>query len=292
MIQAGLLPILAGFPMTKPAPAALLAGLAAAGAAQPALAGEYSPFTPAPGSGSVDFNFVHINSAEGLIVDAGGERLTLNSYQLSLSYGITEAVAFDGRIAFADNDFVPQLGLPSNQDGLADSFIGLRHRLLDEFSGAPLTLTAGLTGVIRGTYDVTRIDNLGDGGSGVQAGLSAGKFLTEKLAVTAEIGGRARFNNVPEEFFYSAEAAYVFHERFSAWVGVAVANSVGGVELGSPGFATLSFPALNEDSKLWQLGGQVKLAKNWHLSGSYGRRFNGENTALGPFFRLGLSYGF
>lgn len=261
-----------------------------------AKAGEFTPYLPPPGGGNVEFNFVHQNSQTGLFAQGSArpwERFEQNAYQVSGNYGISDKLAIDARITYSDTDFVPNGGGPgSGQNGLSDTQIGLRYRVLDELENAPVTLTVGLSGILRGLYTPTSIDTLGEGGSGAQFGVSIGKLVTPKLALVAELGGRARLNNVPEEFFYSAEAAYTFHPRFSAWVGVTVSNSVGGVDIGSAGFSARGFPALNEDVKLWQLGGDLSLTKRLSLTGSYGRKFAGRNTVEGPFFRTGLRLSF
>lgn len=261
-----------------------------------AMAGEFTPYLPPPGGGSVEFNFVHQNSQTGLFAQGSArpwQRFEQNAYQLSGNYGVSDKLAIDARITYSDTDFVPNGNGPaSGQNGLSDTQIGLRYRLLDELENSPVTLTLGLSGILRGLYTPTSIDTLGEGGSGAQFGVSIGKLVTKKLALVAEIGGRARLNSVPEEFFYSAEAAYAFHPRFSAWAGVTVSNSVGGVDIGTSGFAARGFPALNEDVKLWQVGGDLALTKKISLTGSYGRKFAGRNTVEGPFFRTGLRFSF
>lgn len=272
---------------------AVLAGLAGADAAH---AGEYAPFLPAPGSGNVDLTFLRQDGPTLLLGRQRvqpWEQLTLNSYQVSLSYGLTDRLALDGRLGFSETDFeiVPGVREPG-RSGLGDTTIGLRFRLADEFAGAPVTVAFGASAIIQGAYTPDAIDAIGEGGSGVQIGLSLGKFITDKLAVTAEVGGRARFNQVPEEVFASIEAAYVFSERVSAWTGFATANSLSGLQLGAPGVTFADFPALEEDSNLWHGGLSISLAKNVSLTGSYGRKFGGRNTLLGGFFRVGVSYSF
>lgn len=261
-----------------------------------AVAGEFSPYLPAPGSGTMDFNFVHQNGPVLLFNDTPlqpWESLELNSYLVSGTFGLTDKLAVDARIGYAESDFQGAAGGPiTGQDGLSDTAIGLRYRLVDEFEGAPLTVTVGASGILQGLYTPTTIDSIGEGASGAQVGVSFGKFLTEKLAVAAEVGGRFRFNRVPEEVFFSTEISYTWNSRISTWAGVSLANSLGGLDLGDPGVTFADFQALEEDTNLWHVGGALQLGKGVALTGSFGRKFEGRNTLLGNFFRTGLSYSF
>lgn len=276
-----------------------IAVLSAASVVGVAHAGEYSPYLPAPGGGNVDFNYIHQESPilrkglNGKVPARPWQDLTQNTYLLSGSYGVTDRFAIDGRIGYAETNF-QRLNTPIIQgtEGVSDFLIGVRYRVLDELENAPFTLTVGASGIIAGLYAPTVVDSIGEGASGAQVGVSFGKLVTPKLALTAEIGGRFRFDRVPEEVFFSLGASYSVTNRIGLWASINHADSLGGVDVGGPGFAAVGFQGVEEDNNYADFGGSIRLYKGLSLTGSYGRRFLGRNTLQGGFFRTGLSYNF
>lgn len=261
-----------------------------------AEAGEFSPYLPAPGGGAVNFTYVRQNGEtlfRGSVESQRWERLTQDTYLISATYGLTDRIALDGRIGYAETDFQRRPGDPLlGQDGVSDFVLGFRYRLLDELEGAPVTVTLGASGIIQGLYTPTVVDGIGDGASGGQVGLAIGRLVTDNLTVSGEVGYRNRFSNVPGEVFISGDIGYTFNSRLSVFAGAIKADSLSGKDLGSAGFTSLQFPQLEEDVNLWNVGGQLRLFKTVTLNGSYGRKFEGKNTTNGPFFRVGLGYGF
>ncbi len=264
-----------------------------------AHAGEYSPYLPAPGGGNVDFNFIHQESPilrkgiGGKTPNRPWQALTQNTYLLSGSYGVTDRFAIDARIGYAETDFVRNNSIiVQGTDGVSDFLIGVRYRVLDELENAPLTVTIGASGIIQGLYAPTVVDAIGEGASGAQVGVSLGKLITPRLAVTAEIGGRFRFDTVPEEVFVSLGASYSINSRLSVWASINHSDSLGGLDVGGVGFRPGGFQNVEEDHNHADFGGSVRLWKGLSLTGSYGRRFLGKNTLQGGFFRTGLSYNF
>ncbi len=264
-----------------------------------AHAGEFSPYLPAPGGGNLDFNYIHQESPV-LRKGIGGktpvrpwQQLTQNTYLLSGSYGVTDRFAIDARIGFSETDFQRlNSTIIQGTDGVSDTLIGIRYRVFDELENAPVTVTFGASGIIQGLYAPTVIDSIGEGASGAQVGVSIGKLVTPKLALTAEIGGRFRFDTVPEEIFFSLGASYSVNSRVGIFASINHADSLGGVDVGGVGFRPGGFQNVEEDNNYADFGGSVRLWKGLSLTGSYGRRFLGKNTLQGGFFRTGLSYSF
>lgn len=273
-----------------------MSALALAGAAEVAHAGEFSPYLPAPGGGYASVSFIRQDAdtiLRGTVESVRWNMLVQETVLATASYGLSDRWAIDARVGYADTDFQRLPTDPiSGQSGVSDGVIGLRFRALDEFSGAPVTLTLGASGIIQGLYTPTVVDGIGDGASGAQFGLSLGKFVTPKFSVTGEVGYRNRFNGVPGEVFWAANLSYAWNNRFSTYGGVTAANALSGLDLGAPGVTSLNFPQLQEDSNLWDVGGSVRLAKGVSLFGGYGRKFGGRNTTNGPFFRIGVGYSF
>lgn len=283
----------------------VIAMLSAASVVGVAQAGEFSPYLPAPGGGSLDFNYIHQDSP--IIREGPGGKtpfrfwneLSQNTILFSGSYGVTDRFAIDARIGYAETD-LQYFGsnVFEGKDGISDTAIGVRYRILDEFENAPLTVTVGATGIIQGLYSPTAIDSIGEGASGAQVGVSIGKLITPKLALTAEIGGRFRFDRVPEEVFVSVGASYSINSRVALWGSFTHSDSLGGIDIGGDGFVAVgpndnyNFQEVEEDINVADFGGSVRLWKSLALTGSYGRRFGGKNTLQGGFFRTGLSYSF
>lgn len=284
-----------------------IAPLCLLGMADMASAGEFNPYLPAPGSGSVDYNYIHQNSRV-IREDIGGktryrfwDELSQNSQLLSATYGVTDKFAINARLGYAETD-MKYIGdtVITGKSGFSDTLIGVRYRLADEFANAPLTVTVGASGIIRGLYSPTAIDSIGEQSSGAQLGVSIGKWVTPKFALTGELGGRLRFAKVPEELFVSVSASYSFSDRVHGWVSMTHADSLGGIDILGPGFVSVgppedfnyNFQEVEEDTNVADIGGSIRIWKGMAVTGSYGRRFLGRNTLQGGFFRIGLSYNF
>jgi hypothetical protein len=134
----------------------------------------------------------------------------LNDGMLRLDYGLSRRFALDltfGYTSAATRAWNPQ-NEPQTTQGLMDTQIGLRYRLLDESEGERWyvpTLTLRLGGIIKGTYDADFPISPGDGASGVEASVMMTKTLSPSgFGVYGEVGYRLRDNHVPQTFFASA----------------------------------------------------------------------------------------
>lgn len=282
-----------------------IAPLSLVGIAGVAHAGEFSPYLPAPGGGSVDYNYIHQDSH--IIREGPGgktgyrfwDELSQNTYLLSGTYGVTDRFAVNARLGFAETDmqFIGDTVI-TGKSGFSDTLVGFRYRLFDELEHSPVTVTFGASGIIKGLYTPTAIDSIGEQSSGAELGLSFGRWITPKLALTGEVGGRLRFAKVPEEVFVSVSGSYSFTDRVNGWVALTHSDSVSGIDVGGPGFVAVgpndnyNFQEVEEDTNVADMGGSINLYKTVAITGSYGRRFGGKNTLQGGFFRIGLSYNF
>lgn len=265
-------------------------------AAPAAWANDISPWTPAPGSVDVELVYTY-QEADSLYA---GEmeaplprKLSQDSYALNLSYGATDRLAFDLLVGYAQSDFLvdPMLAPQGGLDGLTDVFVGVRYKLLDETAGQPLTLTAGVAGIIDGGYRTGALPAIGDGGSGGQVALAAGRSFGV-FSLSGDIGYRTRTNNVPNEVFGSINASVSPASGFSIFGGLAFTDSTKGLDIGGPGFSPARFPEVEEDYKLWSIGASAYVTDRASINLGYGKKFDGRNTARSDFLRVGLGYSF
>jgi hypothetical protein len=262
----------------------------------PAFANEISPYTPTAGSGDIEVSFTKQTADE---FNADETRLQLPvdlelaTYAINGSYGVTDRLAIDVSIGYANSDFTvdPGLAPQGGLDGVTDVTIGARYKVLDEVEGAPFTATIGAAAIIDGGYTTGAITAIGDGGSGGQIGLAFGKQLGP-VSYSSNIGYRFRSNNIPDEIFGGSRLTLSFADRFSVFGGVSFVESTSGINVGGPGFTPARFPELEEDYKLWNVGGAVSFTDNLSLNATYGQKFDGRNTALSNFFRVGVGLSF
>lgn len=271
-----------------------LASLAAVFAA-PAFA-DISATTPLQGSGHVSLAYVYQEADE---LYAGSNKgplptdLTLDTLTLSGSYGITDSVAFDFAIGYAESDFLTDPGLAPDGglDGLTDSRLGVRWQALSEAGDAAFNFTLGAAVYIEGDYDTGALPAIGDGGSGFELGVAGGKTIGP-VYISGDLGHRFRADDIPDEWFGSASAALYLSEMFSLFGGLSFVDAVDGIDIGGPGFSPVRFPEVEEDYALWFLGAALNATERVSFDLTYGSKFDGRNTAKSDVFRLGVNFGF
>lgn len=276
----------------------LTAGMAIALTATPALAGDVSPWTPVSGSVEAEVavsrqNADQFYAGEVLGGIPTGAELEQDAVTLSLSYGISERLAADLTIGYANSKFpvVPGLAPDGGTDGLSDVKLGLRFKVLDELDGAPLTATIGAAAIIDGGYTTGALSAIGDGGSGGQFALALGKQIGP-LSLSTDIGYRTKSNNVPDELFGSVQASFAVTNGISLYGGLAFVDSKGNLDIGGPGFSPARFPEVEEDYKLWTVGASAAVTGSTSVNLTYGEKFDGRNTAKSNVIRLGVGYAF
>jgi hypothetical protein len=273
-----------------------IGGCAALACASPALANEVSPYTPVGGGGEIEVSWTR-QSADSFNPGSATAPLPVNLSQTSVaidsSYGLTDKLALDLRVGYAKSKFTvdPVLAPEGGLDGLSDVMIGARYKVIDEVDGGPFTVTLGVAAIIDGGYRTGAITSVGDGGSGGQVALAFGKQFGP-LSYRSSIGYRTRSNNIPDEVFGGARLSVEFADRFSIFGGLSFTDSTRGIQIGGPGFSPARFPEVEEDYKLWNVGGAVSFTDSFSLNASYGKKFDGRNTARSDFFRVGLGYSF
>jgi hypothetical protein len=274
----------------------IAASLSALAFATPTLANEVSPYTPVGGGVEAEISWTRQSADSFNPGDATAPLpvdLNQTTVALDASYGITDRLAVDLRVGYATSEFTvdPVLAPQGGLEDLTDIMIGARYKLLDEVDGGPFTATLGVAAIIDGGYTTGAITAVGDGGSGGQVAIAFGKQLGP-VSYSSSIGYRTRSNNVPDEIFGSSRLTLSFADRFSVFGGLAFTDSTSGIDVGGPGFSPARFPEVEEDYKLWNVGGAVSFTDNLSLNAAYGQKFDGKNTAKSNFFRVGLGFSF
>lgn len=273
-----------------------IAAVAALMVAGTASAQAVSPWTPTVGSFEGEVAYTN-QSAKKFTVGSAKmalpAELSLESFVASGSYGVTDKLAFDVSLGYAQSDFIVAPGLAPNGglDGFTDVTIGGRYKLLDQVDGAPVTASIAVAAIIAGDYDTGALPAIGDGGSGGQVSGAVG-WQNGPFSINGSLGFRARGNDVPDETFGGVNASVGLGDRFSVYAGYGFVDSDGKLNVGGPGFSPARFPELEEDYKFWSVGGSAVITGATSINVSYGQKFDGKNTALSNFTRVGIGFGF
>src|SRR4030095_12695673 len=187
---------------------------------------------------------------------------SLNQYTpyLSLEFGILRNLAVDATVGYSITDTDAFGG--DSDDGLADTSIGLRYRLIDEnnarYNWLPtLTLRAG--GIIAGTYDENFPFSAGDGANGLEGSLLFGKAIGQSgFGLYGDIGYRFRENPVPDDIFGTA-GIYQQVGPVTLTFGYRHVQGLSGLDIGGPGFDPAAgdspgFPAVREINQIVEGG--------------------------------------
>jgi hypothetical protein len=187
---------------------------------------------------------------------------SLNQYTpyLSLEYGILPNLAADATVGYSITDTDAFGG--DSDDGLADSNIGLRYRIIDEnnarYHWLP-TLTVRIGGIIAGTYDENLPFSAGDGANGFEGSLLFGKAIGHSgFGCYGDIGYRVRENPVPDDLFGTV-GIYQQCGPVTLTFGYRHVQGLSGLNIGGAGFDPSAgdshgFPALREINQIVEGG--------------------------------------
>lgn len=217
------------------------------------LAGEASaasPWVPESGDLHTATSFVYQTFDEFYASDSLNDfppgRLNQYSTRLFVDYGLGYGLAFDADLGFTATQAD---GLP-DQNGLDDTHLGLRWRLVDEFAmdqpWAP-TLALRVGGIIAGSYDTDNFPAApGVGGSGFESNVALGKLLPCGFSLSSDFAYRIRDNDVPDDWRIRATVGKTLFEHFSVEGGIHHKESIDGIDLDDAGFAPNRAPELRE----------------------------------------------
>lgn len=220
----------------------------------------------------------------------------LNQYTgyLSMEYGILGRLAADATIGYTAT-VTDAFGGDASDDGLADTFIGLRYKLVDEATAAArwaptVSLRTGV--VIPGTYDSNQPFSAGDGAHAFEGSLLFGKMIGDSgFGFYGDFGYRVREHPVPDDLFGSAG---IFQQLGPVTLTAGYRHTQGlwGLDIGGPGFnpgagRDHGFPALREITQVVEVGVAYTDRGHRNYQLSFGKSVDGRNT--GDRFVVGLN---
>jgi hypothetical protein len=261
-----------------------------------AVAGDISPWTPIAGSTEIE---VGISRQEADEFFAGDMRAALptelsqDTVSISVAYGINDRFTIDFDIGYAESEFLTDPGLApeGGLDGLTDVVLGVRYKALDQFDGAPVTLTLGAAAIIEGGYDTGALPAIGDGASGLQLAAALGRQFG-RFSISGDVGYRTRNHDVPDEWFGAINASVAVASRVVLYGGLSTVESDGDLDIGGPGFSPARFPEVDEDLSIWSFGAAVGVSDRTTVNLAYGETFDGSNTSKSSIVNLLVGYSF
>lgn len=258
-----------------------------------------SAWLPAPGEGSVTLSYVWQNADEfykGSVKGdtPAGEDLTQQTVWVNGEYGLSDSVAIDFRAGLARGSFITGDMIPAKEEeenGLTDINLGATWRIADEMVNSGPSIALRLGGTKSGSYDTGYINSIGDGADGFEFSGIIGKFITDNIAVSGEVGYRYR-NEIPNNVFVNLSGGILLMERLGVSVNYGFTNAESGLDVGGPGFAPDRFPETEEDIHVLGSALSLALSEQVSLGASYGRVIDGRNTAASDIFSVSLGYSF
>jgi hypothetical protein len=217
------------------------------------------------------------------------------STYLTFEYGILPDLAIDATLGYTWAEFTrgPSDVDDLTDDGMTDTAIGLRYRILDEhrFSWAP-TVTVRVGGILPGTYDDAFPFSAGDGAGGFETSLLVAREICPHFGVYGEFGYRWRDHDVPEELFGTAGFWATCH-GFTLSAGYRQTESTHGPDIGDPGFGVdFGFPQTREIDKRLEasVGYTDDAGRNYSVY--YAHTIDGRNTGDKSIYGLAISIPF
>ena len=218
--------------------------------------------------------------------------LDQHTWSFGGSYGILDSLAFDFTLGYTKTDG----GEVGRTEGLNDSNLALRYRVIDEFEHLDswyiptLTLKAGA--IIPGSYDEQDFPIApGKGASGADLGLTLGKIIgSSGFGILSSLAVRLYEGSVPEQLNANAGIFKTFHDQLTLSTEYRREQSLSGVDLGSPAFVPDLSPQLKEVSDKLEFGiGYTDPDSELYLGVFYSLTLDGRNTGDKDVFGLSLS---
>lgn len=277
-----------------------------------------TPWIAEPRTGSVSVSYYNQNTEEyfrGTTVvkgalEATGATLSQSTVWIHANYAISDAIAVDLQTAWARSFVEGAVGPSGGEEsysGLYDTNISATWRFVDELVSNAPSVAARLGVILAGGYDTGYFNSLGDGGSGFEASLIAGKFWNVG-GVSAEVGYRSRGSttvnpdavgatagdevDIPADIFANFWGFVPIGSRLRIGANYRIVNATSGLEIGGEGFSPSRFPGLEEDIQI--LGGQLfaDIFGSVSAHAFYGQVVRGRNTAKSGIVGAGLTVGF
>lgn len=221
-----------------------------------------------------------------------GESLDQYTPYIGLEYGILRDLALDATVGYTWTEtdaFGPN---SSSDNGLADTYIGMRYRFHDEKKDPDCWLPSmaiRVGGVIPGTYDEDFPFSAGDGAAAIEGSLLLAREICPGFGAFADIGYRFR-DGVPDDVFGSA-GLYAGFKGFTGSVAYRHVQGTSGPDIGDPGFGTrFGFPEVKEISQNLEYGLGYTDSGGRFYQVFYAHTIDGRNTGRRDIIGVSASF--
>ena len=92
------------------------------------------------------------------------------------------------------------------------------------------SIAVRLGGIKSGSYDAGYINSIGDGAEGVEFSGIIGKFITDNIAVSGEVGYRFR-QDIPDNIFVRLSGGVLLMDRVGVNVNYDMTNAESGLDI-------------------------------------------------------------
>ena len=266
------------------------------------LFADASAWLPEPGTGHLSLSYVSQSAEEFYrgtdkrpLPGGGQEDLSQNTVWLGGTYSLNDSFALDVQTGWAKSQFVTGPGIPTPSEsfsGMVDANVGFTWRIVDEIVSDLPSVALRVGAIFAGDYETGHINSLGDGGDGYEASLVVGKFVSDQLGLSAELGLRNRNANIPEERFANLSGLWFLNDSLTLGVEYRIVNSTSGLQIGGPGFAPNRFPEIEEDTRTVAARLYYSINQNLSLSLFAASVIDGRNAAASSIFGAAASYSF
>ena len=147
--------------------------------------------------------------------------------------------------------------------------------------------------IATGRYATGYINSIGDGGSGAEASIIAGRFA-RRFGFSTELGYRYRTSNldIPADVFANLAAFIPIGNTVTVGVDYRLVNATSEIDIGGPGFSPSRFSELQEDQHIVRGRLLANVTDIVSVNGFFGQVVAGRNTAASRIVGLGLTLAF
>jgi hypothetical protein len=225
------------------------------------------------------------------ITGGAASKFTRTTTSLRVDYGFSDALALDATLSYAR----VKAGAADSDSGLADTVLGLRWRVLDEYEspGRP-TLTLRAAAILKGDYEGARLAAIGNNENGIEVAAILGKQLTPAWALWGSVGVQDRSGGVPNATIYELGARWRFAKGWNTTLAYSGKEYGGNLDIGGPGFSPDRFQQVRAERQLVKLGVGYALAANHGVNLSLqsfvgdGRNTPRDNRIVGLTYTVGF----
>jgi len=190
--------------------------------------------------------------------------------------------------------------------GMADTRIRLRWNLRNEYyhdSGPTITVSGAA--IFKGSYKRSQLTDInkdtvlepnvhapGDRAHGIELAVQIGQTLTDALSVSAELGYRVRFNDVPDDLLINMGAYYAMTDRISARVVYSFVLGQSGPDIGTAGVNPNVFHTTKEEVEGVEIAIDYSISHQHSVGVGLADVLDGRNTGDSSIYHMSYTYSF